>query len=161
MHIEAAKTIKNVAVVGAGPAGLAAATTAAQRGHKVTIFDSASELGGQFNIAKQIPGKEEFFETLRYYARQLQLHNVTVKLNTRVDANTLNGSEFDEVIIATGIAPRTPPIEGIEHSKVLSYIDVIVDKKPVGKKVAIIGAGGIGFDVSEYLSHAGESRSTQ
>ena len=159
MLIEPAKTIKNIAVVGAGPAGLAAATTAAKRGHKVTIFDSASELGGQFNIAKQIPGKEEFYETLRYYARQMELHNVTVKLNNRVDASTLNSSEFDEVIIATGIAPRTPFIAGIEHSKVLSYIDVIVNKKPVGKKVAIIGAGGIGFDVSEYLSHAGESTS--
>jgi 2,4-dienoyl-CoA reductase (NADPH2) len=151
--------IKNIAVVGAGPAGLAAATTAAQRGHKVTIFDSASELGGQFNIAKQIPGKEEFYETLRYYARQLELHKVSVKLNTRVDAAALNNSDFDEVVIATGIAPRTPSIEGIGHSKVLSYIDVIVDKKPVGNKVAIIGAGGIGFDVSEYLSHAGESTS--
>jgi 2,4-dienoyl-CoA reductase (NADPH2) len=157
--IEPTTTIKNIAVIGAGPAGLAAATTAAQRGHNVTIFDSASELGGQFNIAKQIPGKEEFSETLRYYTRQMELHSVTVKLNTRVDANTLNNSEFDEVIIATGIAPRTPPIEGIEHNKVLSYVDVIVNKKPVGKKVAIVGAGGIGFDVSEYLSHAGESTS--
>lgn len=150
---------KNIAVVGAGPAGLAAATTAAQRGHKVTIFDSATELGGQFNIAKQIPGKEEFYETLRYYSRQLELHKVTVKLNTRVDAEALNNSDFDEVLVATGIAPRTPSIEGIKHSKVLSYIDVIVDKKPVGNKVAIIGAGGIGFDVSEYLSHSGESTS--
>ncbi|WP_299074877.1 NADPH-dependent 2,4-dienoyl-CoA reductase [uncultured Paraglaciecola sp.] len=157
--INTAPTIKSIAVVGAGPAGLAAATTAAERGHKVTIFDSASELGGQFNIAKQIPGKEEFYETLRYYKRRLELLNVIVKLNTRVDADTLNSSEFDEVVIATGIAPRTPPIEGIKHSKVLSYIDVIVDKKPVGKKVAIIGAGGIGFDVSEYLSHSGESTS--
>ena len=157
--IKPTTTIKNIAVIGAGPAGLAAATTAAQRGHKVTIFDSASELGGQFNIAKQIPGKEEFSETLRYYTRQIELHNVTVKLNTRVDANTLNNSEFDEVIIATGIAPRTPPIEGIEHNKVMSYVDVIVNKKSVGKKVAIVGAGGIGFDVSEYLSHAGESTS--
>ena len=157
--IEPATTLKNIAVVGAGPAGLAAASTAAKRGHKVTIFDSASELGGQFNIAKKIPGKEEFSETLRYYSRQMELYNVTVKLNTRVDANTLNSSTFDDVIIATGIAPRTPPIEGIEHSKVMSYIDVIINKKPVGKKVAVIGAGGIGFDVSEYLSHAGESTS--
>mgnify|MGYP000330184171 FL=1 len=157
--VNTAPAAKNIAVVGAGPAGLAAATTAAQRGHNVTVFDSASELGGQFNIAKQIPGKEEFYETLRYYKRQLELLNVTVKLNSRVDVNALNNSDFDEVIIATGIAPRTPPIEGIEHSKVLSYIDVIVDKKPVGNKVAIIGAGGIGFDVSEYLSHSGESTS--
>ncbi|MGS2720371.1 oxidoreductase [Paraglaciecola aestuariivivens] len=159
LNITPSQQVKNIAVVGAGPAGLAAATTAAQRGHKVTIFDGASEIGGQFNIAKQIPGKEEFYETLRYYARQLELLKVTVKLNTRVDVHSLNNSDFDEVIIATGIAPRTPPITGIDHPKVLSYIDVIVHKKPVGQKVAIIGAGGIGFDVSEYLSHAGESTS--
>lgn len=159
LNIEPTQAVKNIAVVGAGPAGLAAATTAAQRGHKVTIFDGADEIGGQFNIAKQIPGKEEFYETLRYFSRQLALLGVTLKLKTRVDANTLNNSEFDEVIIATGIAPRTPPIEGIDHPKVLSYIDVIVRKKHVGEKVAIIGAGGIGFDVSEYLSHAGESTS--
>ncbi len=157
--IEPCKEKQNIAVIGAGPAGLAAATTAAQRGHKVTLFDAASEIGGQFNIAKQIPGKEEFYETLRYYQRQLELNHVSVKLNTRVDAQSLNNSDFDQVIVATGIAPRTPPIEGIGHAKVLSYIDVIVHKKPVGQKVAIIGAGGIGFDVSEYLSHAGESSS--
>jgi 2,4-dienoyl-CoA reductase (NADPH2) len=159
LFIEPTDKPKQIAVIGAGPAGLAAATTAAQRGHKVTIFDSASEVGGQFNIAKQIPGKEEFYETLRYYSRQMELLDVTVKLNTRVDAQSLNSSEFDEVILATGIAPRTPPIAGIEHAKVLNYIDVIVHKKPVGAKVAIIGAGGIGFDVSEYLSHSGESTS--
>jgi 2,4-dienoyl-CoA reductase (NADPH2) len=153
MNIVPATTIKNIAVIGAGPAGLAAATTAATRGHQVTLFDSASEIGGQFNIAKQVPGKEEFFETLRYFQRQLELLNVTVNLNTRVDASLLNDSNFDEVLVATGIKPRTPPIDGIDHAKVLSYIDVIVDKKPVGKKVAVIGAGGIGFDVSEYLSH--------
>ncbi|MFT2091461.1 FAD-dependent oxidoreductase [Paraglaciecola sp. 2405UD69-4] len=157
--IEPATKIKHIAVVGAGPAGLAAATTAAQRGHKVTVFEASSEVGGQFNIAKQIPGKEEFYETIRYFSRQLELGNVTVNLNTRVDVEQLNNSEFDEVILATGIRPRTPPIEGIEHTKVLGYIDVIANKKPVGNKVAIIGAGGIGFDVSEYLSHAGESSS--
>ncbi|MFT4993695.1 MAG: 2,4-dienoyl-CoA reductase (NADPH2), partial [Paraglaciecola sp.] len=150
---------KNIAVVGAGPAGLAAANTAALRGHKVTLFDSAKEIGGQFNIAKQIPGKEEFIETLRYFKRQLEINGVELKLNTRVSAEQLNKGEYDEVILATGIAPRTPPIEGINHAKVLSYIDVITHKKPVGKKVAIIGAGGIGFDVSEYLSHSGDSTS--
>lgn len=159
LNIVAADTIKNMAVVGAGPAGLAAAVSLAQRGHKVTLFDSAEEIGGQFNIAKQIPGKEEFYETLRYFAKQLELHHVTTKLNTRVDAQMLNDGNFDEVIIATGIKPRLPAIPGIEHEKVLGYLDVIRDKKPVGKKVAVIGAGGIGFDVSEYLAHAGESTS--
>jgi 2,4-dienoyl-CoA reductase (NADPH2) len=159
LNIVLSDTVKRIAVVGAGPAGLAAANTAALRGHKVTLFDSASEIGGQFNIAKQIPGKEEFFETLRYFKRQLEINGVEVRLNARVSAEELNNGEYDEVILATGIAPRTPPIEGIDHAKVLNYIDVIVDKKPVGNKVAIIGAGGIGFDVSEYLSHAGESTS--
>ena len=150
---------KNIAVIGAGPAGLAAAKTAAERGHSVTLFDSSDELGGQFNIAKQVPGKEEFYETIRYFKRQLELHNVTVKLNTRVSASDLNDSDFDDVIVATGIEPRTPPIEGIDHAKVMTYIEVINEHKPVGKKVAVIGAGGIGFDVSEFLSHSGESTS--
>ncbi|MEP4892495.1 MAG: NADPH-dependent 2,4-dienoyl-CoA reductase [Aliiglaciecola sp.] len=159
LNIEAADIIKKMAVVGAGPAGLAAAVSLAQRGHKVTLFDSASEIGGQFNIAKKIPGKEEFYETLRYFAKQLELHHVDVKLNTRVDAQLLNSGDFDEVLIATGIKPRTPAIPGVEHPKVLSYLDVIRDKKPVGHSVAVIGAGGIGFDVSEYLAHEGESTS--
>lgn len=159
LNIVAAPVIKKMAVIGAGPAGLAAAVSLAQRGHKVSLFDSASEIGGQFNIAKQIPGKEEFYETLRYFGKQLELHHVDLHLNTRVDAAMLNESDFDEVIIATGIKPRTPDIEGIGHEKVLGYLDVIRDKKPVGKKVAVIGAGGIGFDVSEYLAHAGESTS--
>ena len=159
MNIQPSNKVQKIAVIGAGPAGLAAATTAAQRGHKVTLFDSASEIGGQFNIAKQIPGKEEFFETLRYYQRQLELHKVELKLNTRVDAQTLNNSDFDHVLLATGIKPRTPPLEGIEHPKVLSYIDVIVHKKPVGRKVAVMGAGGIGFDVCEYLSHGSQTPS--
>lgn len=150
---------KNIAVIGAGPAGLAAAKTAAERGHSVTLFDSSDELGGQFNIAKQVPGKEEFYETIRYFKRQLELHNVTVKLNTRVSASDLNDSDFDDVIVATGIEPRTPPIEGIDHAKVMTYIEVIKEHKPVGKKVAVIGAGGIGFDVSEFLSHSGKSTS--
>lgn len=150
---------KKVAVIGAGPAGLAASTVAAQRGHEVTLFDADKEVGGQFNIAKQIPGKEEFYETIRYFNKQIELHNVEVKLNTRVNADDLKDSDFDEIIIATGIKPRTPKIEGIEHAKVLSYIDVLKHKKPVGKKVAVIGAGGIGFDLSEYLLHSGESTS--
>jgi len=149
---------KKIAVIGAGPAGLAASTIAAQRGHEVTLFDSESEIGGQFNIAKQIPGKEEFYETIRYFKRQLEIHNVTVKLNTRVVAENIK-SDFDEVILATGIKPRMPSIKGIEHKKVLNYIDVLKHKKPVGKRVAVIGAGGIGFDVSEYLAHEGESTS--
>ena len=148
---------KKIAVVGAGPAGLAAATIAAQRGHDVTLFEADAEIGGQFNMAKQIPGKEEFYETIRYFNKQITLHRVTVKLNTRVNAEDLKNANFDEVILATGIKPRTPKIEGIEHAKVLSYIDVLKLKKPVGKRVAVIGAGGIGFDVSEFLAHEGES----
>ncbi|MDO8653139.1 MAG: NADPH-dependent 2,4-dienoyl-CoA reductase [Undibacterium sp.] len=148
---------KRIAVVGAGPAGLSFATVAATRGHQVTLFDAAAEIGGQFNIAKQVPGKEEFYETLRYFAKQLSLTGVTLKLNTLVSAADLH--DFDEVILATGIAPRVPEIDGIRHPKVLSYLDVLRDKKPVGKSVAIIGAGGIGFDVAEYLSHSGTSPS--
>lgn len=148
---------KKVAVVGAGPAGLAASTVAAQRGHEVTLFDADSEVGGQFNIAKQIPGKEEFYETIRYFNKQIELHKVQLKLNTRISAEELKSSDFDEIIIATGIKPRIPKINGIEHKKVLSYLDVLKYKKPVGKRVAVIGAGGIGFDLSEYLLHSGES----
>jgi 2,4-dienoyl-CoA reductase (NADPH2) len=148
---------KKIAVIGAGPAGLAAATIAAQRGHVVTLFDADKEIGGQFNIAKQIPGKEEFYETLRYFNKQIELHKVTVKLNTRVSTEDLLKSDFEEIVIATGIKPRELKIEGIQHQKVLSYIDVLNHKKPVGKRVAVIGAGGIGFDVSEYLTHEGES----
>ncbi|MDM7860310.1 NADPH-dependent 2,4-dienoyl-CoA reductase [Alteromonas sp. ASW11-36] len=158
--IQPATETKHIAVIGAGPAGLAAATTAASRGHKVTLFDADSEIGGQFNIAKQIPGKEEFYETIRYFGKQLDIHSVDVRLNTRVSAADLNDGDYDEVILATGISPRTPAIEGVEHSKVLSYLDVIKHKKPVGKKVAIIGAGGIGFDTSEYLSHGAKTPST-
>ena len=150
---------KKIAVIGAGPAGLAAATVAAQRGHSVTLFDADSEIGGQFNMAKQIPGKEEFYETIRYFQKQINLHNVDVKLNTKVSVEDLQKSDFDEIILATGIKPRELKIEGINHPKVLSYIDVLKHKKTVGKKVAVIGAGGIGFDVSEYLSHDGESTS--
>ncbi|MBR7794139.1 NADPH-dependent 2,4-dienoyl-CoA reductase [Undibacterium sp. FT147W] len=148
---------KRIAVVGAGPAGLSFATTAASRGHDVTLFDAGAEIGGQFNIAKQVPGKEEFYETLRYFAKQITLTGVKLRLNTLVTAGELNA--FDEVVLATGITPRTPEIDGVTHPKVLSYLDVLRDKKAVGKTVAIIGAGGIGFDVAEYLSHSGTSPS--
>ena len=156
MHLRPAQTIKQIVVVGAGPAGLAAATTAARRGHKVTLFDSANQIGGQFNIAKQIPGKEEFYETLRYFKKEIELSGVTLKLNHRVAAATLVA--FDEVILATGVIPRRPDIPGIDHPKVLGYLDVISDA-PVGQRVAVIGAGGIGFDISEYLIHSGPSAS--
>lgn len=151
--------VKKLAVIGAGPAGLAFATSAAERGHEVTLFDAANEIGGQFNIAKQIPGKEEFYETIRYFKRRIEVVGVNLVLGKKVDANELNNSDFDEVIIASGIVPRTPPIPGVEHEKVLSYLDVLRDKKTVGKSVAIIGAGGIGFDVAEYLSHGDVSTS--
>lgn len=142
---------KRIAVVGAGPAGLAFACYAAERGHQVELFDQASEIGGQFNIAKQIPGKDEFYQTLRYFQVMLDKYAVKVHLNAPQTAATLQQGNFDEIVIATGIAPRTPDIPGIEHHSVLSYLDVIRDKKPVGQRVAIIGAGGIGFDVAEYL----------
>lgn len=160
LHIVATTETKKIAVVGAGPAGLSAATTAASRGHQVTLFDAADEIGGQFNIAKQIPGKEEFYETLRYFNKQIALTGVDLQLNTKVTVDQLNNGKFDEIIIATGISPRKPEIEGIDHPKVLNYLDVIGDKKPVGDKVAIIGAGGIGFDTAEYITHSGESTST-
>ncbi|MCP4413866.1 MAG: NADPH-dependent 2,4-dienoyl-CoA reductase [Gammaproteobacteria bacterium] len=159
INIEPAKQTKDLAIIGAGPAGLAAATTAARCGHRVTLFDAADEIGGQFNIAKQVPGKEEFYETIRYFKKQLEVTGVSVKLSTNITVDDLNNSDFDEVLIATGIIPRKPAIEGVNHPKVLNYLDVIKDKKPVGNKVAIIGAGGIGFDVAEYLTHSGESSS--
>ncbi len=159
MNYDATKEPKRLAVVGAGPAGLAYAVVAAQRGHTVDLFDSASEIGGQFNLAKRIPGKEEFFETLRYYRRMLELHGVMLHLNTRADATMLRKRSFDEVIVATGIEPRTPAIDGIDHPKVVRYIDAILGTKPIGTRVAVLGAGGIGFDVAELLSHAGTSAS--
>ena len=146
---------KKLAVIGAGPAGLAFATTAARRGHAVTLFDSSSQIGGQFNIAKRIPGKGEFNESLRYFARQIELTGVELRLGQRVSVEQLNASDFDAVIVATGIAPRMPAIDGIDHPSVLSYLDVM-NGAAVGNKVAVIGAGGIGFDISELLTH-GES----
>ncbi len=144
---------KRIAVVGAGPAGLACATVAAGRGHRVTLFESADQIGGQFNMAKVIPGKEEFHETLRYYRRELELRNVQVHLGRQADAARLTNGEFDEIVLASGVLPRVPEIDGLDHPKVLSYIDVLLHARPVGKTVAIVGAGGIGFDVAEFLSH--------
>ena len=153
------KQAKRIAVVGAGPAGLSAASVAAERGHQVTLFDSASEIGGQFNVAKRVPGKEEFSETLRYFKRKLQLTGVELCLDTRVGVEDLVAGGFDEIVLATGIRPRIPAIPGIEHAKVLGYLDVLLERKPVGQRVAVIGAGGIGFDVSEYLVHQGVATS--
>ncbi len=150
---------KKVAVVGAGPAGLACATVAAERGHEVTLFDAASQIGGQFNVAKLIPGKEEFYETLRYFDRMLSKHKVRVELNRRVEAQELIEAGFDEVILATGVVPRVPDIAGVDHPKVIGYLDALLGRKPVGKTVAIIGAGGIGFDVAEFITQEGKSAS--
>ncbi|NDP40754.1 MAG: NADPH-dependent 2,4-dienoyl-CoA reductase [Rhodoferax sp.] len=159
LNIVPAKTRGRIAVVGAGPAGLAFATTAAERGFEVTLFDAASEIGGQFNIAKQVPGKEEFVETLRFFGRQIELTGVKLKLNTRVNAQTLATGGYTHIVLATGVTPRLPAIEGIDHPKVVGYLDVLRDKCAVGKTVALIGAGGIGFDVAEYLLHSGTSPS--
>ncbi len=155
LPILTAEDVKSIAVVGAGPAGLSAAMTAAQRGHKVTLIDRADKLGGQLNVAKQIPGKEEFWGLVDWYEVMITDLGIDVKLKTEASVNTLSG--YDEVIIATGIVPRDPDIPGQDRPEVLSYLDVLRDKKPVGKRVAVIGAGGIGFDVSEFLVHEGES----
>ncbi len=153
MVMKRAAQPKRVAVVGAGPAGLACATTAAEAGHAVTLFDAAEEIGGQFNLAKRIPGKEEFAETLRYFRRRIELVGVSLRLGRRVDAADL--AAFDHVVLATGIVPRTPAIPGVDHPSVASYVDVVAGRHEAGKRVAIIGAGGIGFDVAEFLTHGG------
>ncbi|MEU8586053.1 NADPH-dependent 2,4-dienoyl-CoA reductase [Streptomyces sp. NPDC048664] len=148
---------KKVAVVGAGPAGLACAVSAAERGHEVTLYDAAAEIGGQLNVARKVPGKQEFDETLRYFRTQLAQHGVDVRLNTRVAAGDL--ADHDEVVVATGVAPRVPEIPGIDHPSVVGYLDVLRDGAPVGERVAVLGAGGIGFDVAEFLTDPGDKAS--
>jgi len=148
---------KRIAVVGAGPAGLAYATVAAERGHQITLFDAADAIGGQFNLAKRVPGKEEFYETLRYYQHQLQKWAVDIRLNTRITTEQLQSADYDHIVVATGITPRVPYIPGIDHPMVMGYIDAITGAKPVGRNVAVIGAGGIGFDVTDLITHEGPS----
>ena len=149
--VKPAAVKRRVAVVGAGPAGLACATTAADAGHQVTLFEAAAEIGGQFNLARRIPGKDEFAETLRYYRRRIERSGVRLELGRRVGAGDLEG--FDHIVLATGIVPRTPVVPGIDHPKVASYTDIVMGVREAGKRVAIIGAGGIGFDVGEFLTH--------
>jgi 2,4-dienoyl-CoA reductase (NADPH2) len=146
---------KRVAVVGAGPAGLACATELAARGHAVDLFEAAGEVGGQFNLAKRVPGKEEFAETLRYFARRIERTGVSLKLGKRVTAEELIAAKYDEVVLATGVVPRSPGIPGQEHPKVVSYVDVLLGTRPIGERVAIVGAGGIGFDVATFLVEDG------
>ncbi|MER5359577.1 NADPH-dependent 2,4-dienoyl-CoA reductase [Streptomyces sp. NPDC002785] len=151
------RTVKRVAVVGAGPAGLACAVAASERGHEVTLFDAAEEIGGQLNVARRVPGKEEFNETLRYFRTRLAQEKVELRLGTRATADMLEG--FDEVVLATGVTPRSPAIPGLDHPSVVSYLDVLRDGAQVGDRVAIIGAGGIGFDVAEFLTDSGDAAS--
>ncbi|WP_144959220.1 NADPH-dependent 2,4-dienoyl-CoA reductase [Pseudomonas oryzihabitans] len=153
LRIPPAAEVRTFAVVGAGPAGLAAACTLAERGHKVVLFEASERIGGQFNVARRIPGKEEFGETLRYFQRRLERLGVDVRLNHRVSAGELQAEGFAAVILATGVTPRVPPIPGVDHPKVLGYLDVLLERKPVGRRVALIGAGGIGFDVADFLTH--------
>ncbi|HJQ42243.1 MAG TPA: NADPH-dependent 2,4-dienoyl-CoA reductase, partial [Jatrophihabitantaceae bacterium] len=149
------RVAKRIAVVGAGPAGLAVATTAASRGHAVDLFEADDEIGGQFNLARRIPGKEEFAETIRYFVRQLELTGVKVHLNHTATAEQLLAGGYDEIVLATGVAPRVPDIPGLDRSNVHTYADVITGRADVGARVAVVGAGGIGFDVSEFLTHGG------
>jgi 2,4-dienoyl-CoA reductase (NADPH2) len=149
-----AENRKKIAVVGSGPAGLSFSAIAAARGHRIILFERSDNLGGQLNIANQIPGKEEFNETIRYFKKQLDLHRVNIRRDTAATAKMLQAEGFDEVILATGVIPRTPDIKGLDHPCVLSYLDVLEHKKKVGQQVAIIGAGGIGFDVAVYITHA-------
>jgi 2,4-dienoyl-CoA reductase (NADPH2) len=160
LKIEPASMAKRIAVVGAGPAGMACASTLGERGHTVTLIDKASDIGGQFNYAKQIPGKEEFHETLRYFRHRLSDSSVDVRLGQTVDATSLHAGDYDEVVIATGITPRTVSFPGSNDPRVLSYLDVLAHHKPVGPRVAIIGAGGIGFDVAEFLVEHAPSPTT-
>ena len=151
--IRPAARSRRVAFVGGGPAGLAAAVTAAERGHSVTLFEAAGRIGGQFLMAMAVPGKEEYAQTLRYFARRLEATGVTVRLGEAASADTLREGRFDHVLLATGVTPRTPPIPGIDRPEVLSYVDVLLHRRPVGRRVAIVGAGGIGFDVATFLAH--------
>jgi len=153
LRIESAQTPKRIAVVGAGPAGLACATTLAERGHRVTLFERAAEIGGQFRYAREVPGKEDFHDTLRYFSRRIELTGVTLALNTTADARSLASGGFDDIVISSGVAARIPAIPGIDHPKVITYPDLLSGARKAGDSVAIIGAGGIGFDVAAFLTH--------
>ncbi len=159
LNYSPAKKQKKIAVVGAGPAGLSCAVVGAQRGHSVTLFEQADKIGGQLNMAVRIPGNEEFPETLRYFGTQLELKNVTVRLKTCVSAKALIEQGYDEIVVATGVVPRQPDIQGIDHPMVVSYVQVLAEGENVGSRAAIVGAGGIGFDVAEYITHSGDATS--
>lgn len=154
LHLGPTQRVKRIAVVGAGPAGMSCAVVLAQRGHRVEVFEAQDHLGGQFALAQRIPGKEEFAETIRYFARQLELHGVAVHRSTLVDASTLASGGFDDVVLATGVAPRVPDIPGLDHPSVITYPELLTGARTPGQRVAVIGAGGIGVDVSEFLTHA-------